>query len=348
MKRIQSFDIARGFTVLLMPSIHVAMLYSKLEIQQSWLGKILAFIAEGPGAQLFMLLMGVSFLMSTHINKEYVLKRSLLLIIAAYTLNTAKFIIPLFLGWMPQKLLTELNLENNYTAYPFFFLLGDILHFAAIAFPILFLVYKLKHFQYWSIVIAIAVIIVSPFVWDSKTGIKDIDYVLTLLGGHPPNAFFPVFPWLAYPLIGLTLGYYIKKNETTIVLNIAGLIGIILIIASCLSPYTTHPSPDYLPFYRTEAPDTVFHVGFVLVWLCCIHWLTKIIPANPFFRLLTFCSKNITLIYIIQWIIICWGMKLSDYMQLRMEATLIYMIVVTLITLILTKTFPYARTKNNL
>ena len=68
MQRIQSLDLARGFTVLFMPSVHVVMLYSQPQVQQSLLGDILAFIAEGPGAQLFMLLMGVSFTFSSRIN----------------------------------------------------------------------------------------------------------------------------------------------------------------------------------------------------------------------------------------------------------------------------------------
>jgi len=48
-----------------------------------------------------------------------------------------------------------------------------------------------------------------------KTGFIFVDYILTLLGGHPPYVYFPVFPWIIYPLTGLSLGYYLKKFETS-------------------------------------------------------------------------------------------------------------------------------------
>jgi hypothetical protein len=51
----------RGFTVLMIAPIHTVLVYSKLEVRESWLGYILGFIAEGPGAQLFMLLTGNTF-----------------------------------------------------------------------------------------------------------------------------------------------------------------------------------------------------------------------------------------------------------------------------------------------
>jgi len=55
----RGFSLARGFIVFVMPAVHSVMLYSSEEVKQGWLGSILGFLAEGPGAQLFMFLMGV-------------------------------------------------------------------------------------------------------------------------------------------------------------------------------------------------------------------------------------------------------------------------------------------------
>lgn len=335
MKRIQSFDLARGFTVLIMPSIHVVMLYSQLTVQQSLLGDILGFIAEGPGAQLFMLLMGVSFTFSKKNNPRYIVQRAFSLLIAAYLLNFFKFLVPLGLGLMPANLLQELQLKNDFTAAVFFLLIGDILHFAAIAYLVLFFIYRLKYYHCWSFVIAIAILLGSSLVWDLHTGIVFLDYLLQLLGGHPPTVFFPVFPWLAFPLMGLTLGYLLKECNQNRLMKNTGLSGAGIVIIACLFPPTVH-SNDWLPFYRTDAADTLFHLGFVLTWLSVFHWLSKEIPANFFYRLLTFCSKNITTIYIIQWVFICWCLVFTGYMQLNMTSTLIWMIGITTITLLLT------------
>lgn len=342
MQRIQSFDLARGFTVLIMPMIHVVMLYSQPEVQQSLLGDILGFIAEGPGAQLFMLLMGVGFTISKRISKKQVLQRALSLLAAGYTLNFLKFIVPFGLGLIPENLLQELQLKNDFSAVKFFLLIGDILHFAGLAYLMLFLVYKLKYYPYWSFTIATAIMILSPMIWDLETGIPVIDHFLILFNGHPPQAFFPVFPWLVYPLIGLTLGYLVKHNNINDLLRKTGITGFAIIIISCVFPPSVK-TPEWLPFYRTAPADTLFHLGFVLVWLALFHWLNKKIPANFFFRLLTFCSRQITAIYIIQWVLICWCMAFTGYLQLNFIQTISWMAGITIITLILT----YGITKSN-
>lgn len=350
--RIISFDLARGFTVLIMPSIHVCMFYSTIPVQQSLLGDILGFIAEGPGAQLFMLLMGVFFALqlkplSTAAGggrqKKWfsqmtspVFKRALLLFIAAYALNILKFIIPLGLGLLPENLLMELQLKNDFTSVTFFLLIGDILHFAAIAYIILFILTRTRYYPYISLALAIAILFFSPYIWDVKTNIAFVDQLLNLFNGHPPQTFFPVFPWLVYPLIGLTLGYLLKQVNNNYLLKKTGISGIGIMIISFCFPDTSHLTTDYLPFYRTEPADTLFHVGFVLVWLSIFHWLSKKIPPNHLFRLITFCSKNITSIYIIQWILICWCMAFTGYLQLNMTQTICWMTGITSITLLLT------------
>ncbi len=344
MQRITSLDLARGFTVLIMPSIHVVMLYSQAGVQESLLGDILAFIAEGPGAQLFMLIMGIGFAFSSRLTSVYIIQRTCMLLIAAYALNIFKFIIPLYMGWLPDNLLNDLSLSNDYSSSFFFFYIGDVLHFAAIAFPLTYLVYRLKHYQYWSLLLAIVIMLLSPYVWDYKTGNAPIDHVLILFNGHPPETFFPVFPWLFYPLAGLSLGYFLKRFNVTKVIRIAGYTGFLLIAISLYFP-PTMPQKDWLPFYRTAPADTIFHLGFVWTWLMLFQWLNKKIPDNPFFKLLTFCSKNITAIYILQWIMICWCLSITGYLQLDFTATFCWMAGITTATLVFTFLLTYARRK---
>src|SRR5580658_7066767 len=143
MQRIKSFDLARGFTVLMIAPIHTVMLYSKLSVRETLLGKLMAFIAEGPGAQLFMLLMGVFFALSAKNNFIAICKRTFYLLVVAYLLNVFKFVIPHFFGWLPQSLLNDLSIDTNCNEYLQFLLIGDILHFAAIATLILFVLYHL-------------------------------------------------------------------------------------------------------------------------------------------------------------------------------------------------------------
>lgn len=345
MQRIHSFDLARGFTVLMMPMIHVVMLCSTIHVQHSLLGDILGFIAEGPGAQLFMLLMGVSFTFSKRITKQYVFQRAFYLLIAAYLLNFFKFIVPLGLGLMPKDLLTELNLQSDFNTVKFFLLIGDILHFAAIAYIILFFITRSKHYPFIAFALAIAIMFLSPYIWDVKTDIAFVDQLIILFNGHPPQTFFPVFPWLVYPLCGLTFGYLLKYNNENYIIKKSGITGIGIMIISFCFPATTTKT-EWLPFYRTEPADTLFHLGFVLLWLFIFHWVYKKIPANPLFNLLTFCSKHITAIYIIQWILICWCMTFTGYLQLNLQQSIIWLLAITTATLLLTKALNHAYRKS--
>lgn len=59
--RIQSLDLARGFTVLFIAPIHAVLLFASPAVYSAAPIQFLKFIAEGPGAQLFMTLMGISF-----------------------------------------------------------------------------------------------------------------------------------------------------------------------------------------------------------------------------------------------------------------------------------------------
>lgn len=346
MPRIQSFDLARGFTVLMMPVIHVCMMYSTPDVQQSLLGAILTFIAEGPGAQLFMLLMGVAFTLSRNTSPGKILQRSFMLLIAAYLLNYVKFVIPLAFDGMPEKLLTELQLPNDFRAAGFFLLLGDILHFAAIAQVVLLVVSKLKHCAIIAIILAVAIIFTSPTLWDLQTGISAIDYLLNMFGGHPPQVFFPVFPWIVYPLLGIAIGQFITKDNVGSILKRLALVGAVLIIISLGLPSTT-PNTVYLDFYRTRPTDTIFHIGIVLLWLQLFHGLSGKIMSNPIFILLTFCSKHITVIYILQWILICWCMAFTGYMELSFFPTALWMIGITGATLLFTYIYhKYAHRKS--
>jgi hypothetical protein len=347
MQRINSLDLARGFTVFIMPAAHSLLLYGKPEVHQTFFADVFRFLAEGPGAQLFMLLMGVSFTFSQRISRRYVFKRTLLLLSAGYLLNFFKFIVPLGLGILPDNLLAEFQLGDEIAAAKFFLFMGDILHFAAIAYLLLYFITRLKHYATWAFILGIAIMAISPYLWDVKTGWVFVDSVISLFNGHPPKTFFPVFPWLVYPLTGLTFGWLLKHYDPSYLLRKAGLCGVGLVIISCVFPSTTTIT-NWPSFYRTELADTLFHLGFVLAWLSAVHWIARKVKGNYFFQLLSFCSKQITTIYIIQWILICWCMAITGYMELDLFTTAGWMCGETAITLLITYALKrsYAQSKN--
>jgi uncharacterized membrane protein len=331
MERIKSLDLARGFTVLCISAVHSVLLYSQPCVRDTLPGQILRFIAEGPGAQLFMTYMGISVTLSCKLSWSAVLKRSGLFLLAGYGLNVLKFLVPLKLGLLPAAFQTDLGITDPCTAGETVFLLGDILHFAALALPISYGIYCLRRNWIYAIITATFVMFFAPFFWDHHSCSPVANYIAVLVGGRPPAVFFPLFPWLCYPLVGLATGYWLSRNPPDRFLFI-GLTGIAMVLFGEIAAYFGLPSTS---FYRTRPAETAIHVGIVLIWLWIWEGLAIYVKSNAFYRLLQFTSRHITLIYFIQWPLICWLLPLFGYQQLTGWASFSVAVTVTLLTLFL-------------
>ena len=59
-------------------------------------------------------------------------------------------------------------------------------------------------------------------------------------------------------------------------------------------------------YYRSGLPVQLMLVGFVLLWLSLIWWLDERLSWQLIPRYLTSLSRNITAMYVIQWVLIGW------------------------------------------
>jgi hypothetical protein len=323
MQRDLSLDLARGFTVLCIPAIHSVMVYAHPSVYTSLLGLPLWVIAEGPGAQLFMTLMGMGIAFKSPQPWTTIVRRSLLLLLAGYALNICKFVLPLTLGALPMAVQRELQLEAGWKGMLQALLIGDILHFAALAFFVVSVVRKLPDYWFWSTVLAGIAIMIAPFCWDKPH--------LSLLGGQPPQTFFPFFPWIVYPLLGITIGTCWQR-DATVYASRCGWMGAVFITFGVLIA-TVFEEQSAAGFYRTLPGQTLWHIGVVLITLFIWKRMATNMRHNHFFTLLQFCSRHITTLYCVQWILICWLLPLIGYQTLGTTASFFICGYTTAITL---------------
>ncbi len=333
MERLRSLDLARGFTVLFIAPIHTVMVYSNSEVYTTILGYCLTFIAEGPGAQLFMVLMGMYIAFKPILDDRDVLKRSVLLFITAYMLNFLKFVLPLSLGMMPETMQQNLGVRDNFSGMVQLFGLGDILQFAAIALLVTHWVRRTLDYSNNALALAATVILIAPVFWDARSNNYAIDYILQLLGGQPPHVFFPLLPWLFYPLLGLVIGDAFKRNRETVYPQLLKW-GIGWVLFGLIA-HTIAGGHYNTSFYRTYPWDTIGHAGIVLIVLCIWEWLNKYLMPNHFFDCLVWYSRHITSVYIIQWILIIWLLPFFGYHKLDYFKTVIAIILTSALTLML-------------
>lgn len=332
--RILHFDAARGLTVLLMPAVHTVMLYSQAEVQHSWLGILLTFIAEGPGAQLFMFLMGMSVMISRTKSVKQVTQRALILLTAGYVLNIFRMVLPAKLHVLPASLVNDYIVYRDRSPLISLLLTGDILHFAAIAFPFLFLISRLNKPALIAIILYFTIAISSPFLWGIHGDKVVIDHISGLFFSDGFRAFFPVFPWLCYPLAGVVAGHFYHRIKPAYINSYFFKAGIIFLAAGIIVSIIQPANWDK-DFYRSGPGRTVWQTGFVLLWLCLAQVFVRHYSESVFYKLLSFCSKNITIIYFVQWILIAWGTGIAGYRALGMGASIIALVLTTSVSLVI-------------
>lgn len=255
----------------------------------------------------------------------------MILLALAYILNTLKFLVPVWTGTMPAQLLSDFGIPAGPEGTLHLFLLGDILQLAAIALIILALLQKLPNYHYWAMALALLITLTTPLLWSIQHTNPFINYLFSLGWGYNAQVFFPVFPWLVYPLTGMAAGHYLQTVPNFF--PKAALAGCFLAATGWLIS-ATDPAFHWGDFYRTAQGGTLYYTGFLLIWLYVCHLAVKFIPWNAFFQLLTRLSRHITRVYFVQWILIFWLIELIGYRQLDITASVICLIIMTCLVLI--------------
>jgi uncharacterized membrane protein len=287
MKRSLTIDLARGFTVLCIAPIHTLLVYSQPYVTNTLPGKLLAFIAEWHGAQIFMLFMGISITFKDPQPLQKILKKSGILLAAAYLLNIFKFVIPYFFRALPPDLLNLLSIDPADHPVLHFILIGDILHFATVGYLLAALLYNQKNYAKISLAAAAIICFISPLFYDATSCNTLINYFLLLFTGHLPQTFFPVFPWIIYPLLGLWIGSLLKQEKPIIAFDSLWLLGAGLLIIAVAVKYFLHDYSFSL-FYRTTPLDTCIHVSAVFIFLSIWNWISKNVKSNALFQLFSY------------------------------------------------------------
>jgi hypothetical protein len=327
-QRNWALDGARGFSVLFIPAVHCFLAFGEPYTHESMIAYSLRSIAEGPGAHVFMTMMGIVFTFRKQYDTEVILKRAATILTAGYVLNILKFIVPYIFGGLPDGVLIDLHVTPGKEIRELFFI-ADIFHFAAIALITIHFIYRINNYWCCAPVIAIITIIIGPYGFDLSN-----NYCIQLFTGAPPKAFFPVLSWICYPLMGLTIGYLLarRKQQTIKWMGIVGIM--ILIITVPIIILTGNISPA--GYYRPYAIESVAHVSIVLITLSLWHLITPKIVDTRFFALLQFASKNITTLYMIQWIFICWLLPFTGYQTMNLLQTSVMAIYTTVMSVSLT------------
>lgn len=334
-KRIQAIDLARGISVLMVIIVHTLWIYGDIQTQsESWLGSVIHMI--GKGTPMFLIAMGVSFTLSRNQSILLSIRRAFYILGVGYLMNLLKFLVPVWLDTVPDNFIQAYGWTKPVTFSNMLYMLGtgDILQLAGVSLLFMGVVNKVSKNKYVPLVIALCIILTTKVFHGFRLGIVGVDYVLDLLWGAEWNVYFAVFPWFSFILIGVFFGkWYKETNKSNNYIFLRMLIGgiVLMLIGGvlCYSDYQYH----FGDYFHLGPGGAFYLAGFNLVLLWIAHIMVTRIKANAVFNFFYYCSKRVTTIYLIQWVIICWGMGIFGYQNYGVVDVLLFIPVFVILTI---------------
>lgn len=317
-KRILAIDIARGMSVIFMMMIHTMLIYGTIPTQtHTVLGEITLWL--GRGTTMFLVSMGISFVLSRRQSFQKVCKRGLYILGIGYGMNFLKFLVPEFVfGGLPEAFVSAYGLQSGTLQTGIFFLLlGDILQLAGVT---LFIMGVINHFstsKYVPLIVALVIIAISKGVSGFRVGIVGVDYICDLFFSNQFNVYFPVFPWSAFILLGMFLGRWYKELEEnqTVFFKKMLVLGFAFMAIGGVLNFTNYEY-HFGDYYHLGPGGSILLLGATMVFFWLINFVVNLFREdNPVFKGLIFCSKNVTSLYVIQWVLINWGMYVIGFWE---------------------------------
>ncbi|MHA1966169.1 MAG: heparan-alpha-glucosaminide N-acetyltransferase domain-containing protein [Candidatus Hodarchaeales archaeon] len=319
-KRLLAFDLARGLAILFMIMQHVVFMFGTAEAHQSVIGSILLGLGTLPAAPVFLFLMGVFYKYSERETNEQfyhgLLKGSKLFALG-YCLNLLRFTIPIIFG---ANLYTFGFNDSEPFQWEASVFIIDILQCAGISMIILAILDRLTNSEWVYAGVAIAVSFISPLLWGRTIGILFLDNVLMIFWGTGNTVLFPVFPFITYPLVGMIFGQYLKRGFnfdrlTSLSKNLGLMLFPLSLIIALRNLGNGFPLirpiiiliDQILRNQRSDHPSfmiIMLNIGFLFIWLWICNLISKRFPESNISNIVFFWSRNVTVMYVIHWVLI--------------------------------------------
>lgn len=321
--RIKSLDLARGLAVFFMILVHVLENYGRDDVYDNVIGRIVEFFGGAPAAPVFMFIMGFFLVYPSDRDLKPGIIRGLKIMALGYLLSFLRYSLPESLG------ITDYGGEFNFFSFVWEV---DILQFAGIAMILLAVIRRYIPWPRTWILLAVLVTVTSPLLWGISSGTPVIDWFLDLLWGNYEEVWFPIFPWLAFPLFGMAFRHYCESDDGKLIMDRRIPILGFLVLAAGIVITCTNIEFHYGDYYRSGPGAILWMSGFVVVWIFLCEKAVEKIPDNEVFHLLYYWSKHITVVYFAQWMIIGWGVAIFPYMEQSITTTVLLMVIAVPLT----------------
>ncbi len=319
--RVRGFDLARGLAVLFMIGVHVLFHWGAPDTWTTPIGQAIGFLGGPTAAPVFMFLMGASLAFSSRSSFESLVARGLWLVWLGYLLNVLRGVIPAYLGLSTGVVTAE---QIAPFTLPWLLTTVDVHHMAGLSLVAIALLWLVAKPGWTWLVVAAAIVLAAPLVRGFTFGTPILDGPLTPVLSDAPNVYYAVLPWIAYPLAGGVFGTIMARaTDRTRVFRLGALLGLGLCAAG-VALFLIDPPAFDIDTYWDEPPAFVIGIlGLVLLWLAVCDFVVRHVPANRAFTFLYGWSGAVIAIYFTHWLVVGWGVGITGFRSLGLEAALL-------------------------
>jgi len=279
-----------------MVQIHITELFINSAGRESVFGKVSLFLGGPFAAVVFMIVMGY-FIEKSKSSSKRTINRGIKIFVLGFLLNIG--------------LNFHLLLKIAFAGWPYNplqYILGvDILYLAGMSIVILALLKQLKKGKAAIPVILLFTVAALTGFLNEKLLTDNHFYVLPFFAGGYSWSYFPLFPWLAYPLAGFIFAHYEEKiirfyeRQKTVAIILLAIVGSLVMLFFKQGFETTINLPAY---YHHTFGFVFWALGLILLWTLILHYILKMFPDTVTGNFFCRIGRNITLFYVIQWLII--------------------------------------------
>ena len=345
-ERRNEFDYAKTLAIFFMVIIHVVEEMSNVEFEALPSGFWENFIQFGAGplaAPVFIFSMGLGIVYSRSQEPIQLFKRGVKLLIVALALNICRDVIPrlivcLISGSAPDWEVFRYQLFNI-----------DILHFAGLAFMLTALFKKLKV----PVLVLVPIGIIMQIIGNelallfAPTGLAEIllSYIFDTGGDL---ACFPILPWYLSLTVGILAGSIIQRfaDRLNRIYSIGFWGGVSLLLGFLFACHYYDVDIRLFhalyedAFYRQTFFHFLYNTLIIVIELSMIYLIIRKWKKDlPF---VSFCGKNLTTIYVVQWMIIGWMTSFQDYLKLDpgLEMSVVLGILIATVSILIAELLP--------
>ncbi len=293
--RLTTPDFLKGIAVICMIQVHLTELFATYDIYTSNPGRFSLFLGAIPAAPVFMSVMGYFLFQAEDTKKS--LFRGLKIIFLGLLLNIG----------LNAHLLIKIY-QGAYQFNPYNYIFGvDILFLAGISILVISILKIFLKSNVWLWLLFATMVAFAGMVLPQYSGESSwIYYVEAVFWGKSDWSYFPVFPWLVYPLLGIVYQLIETKKIPFIdkILLSNYTLPVLFLLNIPFIKFGFDIAIDLPSYYHHSLLFVLWAIVFMAFWILVFHRINNLTISFKINRYICWIGKNVTAFYVFQWLII--------------------------------------------